>query len=203
MTRRDGPRQGRLWWPLRRTGLTRNPMRRGTDRIQAVTRAGLLVVFLAGAPAAAAFANHVAYVSGLRAAQVQAAAWHPVPAVVLRATPLLAVWLRPARPFMQVSVRWAVPGGSSHVGEITGVDAVMAGSTTTVWIDEAGRLAHPPLSRAVVAGRAIHAAVAAVVVLVLLLAAVSRVVSLVLDRYRLARWGAGWAAVEPQWSGRR
>jgi hypothetical protein len=47
----------------------RNPMRRGSDRIQAVLRAVLLVVFLAGAPAAALAASDAIYVSGLRAGQ--------------------------------------------------------------------------------------------------------------------------------------
>ena len=69
-------------------------MRRAVDRIQAVTRAGLLVVFLAGAPIAALYASHGIYVSGLRTGQAQAAAWHRVPAVVLRAIPIATGWSR-------------------------------------------------------------------------------------------------------------
>src|SRR5216684_1118344 len=40
--RRYGPRAGRIGRSLRRTGFDRNPMRRGTDRVQAMLRAGLL-----------------------------------------------------------------------------------------------------------------------------------------------------------------
>ena len=73
----------------------------------------------------------------------------------------------------------------------------------TVWIDDKGRLTHPPLSRADVTGQVIQAAVAVPVVLALLLAAAGRVIALILDRHRLARWEADWSAVEPQWTGRR
>jgi hypothetical protein len=54
-------------------------MRRGSNRFQAVMRAGLLVLFLAGAPAAAVQVGQGVYVSGLRAGQAQTAAWHRVP----------------------------------------------------------------------------------------------------------------------------
>ena len=73
----------------------------------------------------------------------------------------------------------------------------------TVWIDEQGRLFQPPLSRAEVADRAICAAIAAPMALALLLAAVGGVVSFILDRRQLARWGAEWEVVGPQWTGRR
>lgn len=66
-------------WPLRFRrllrcfGFERNPMRRGSDRIQAITRAVLLVVFLAGAPAAAVCTGRAVYTSGLHAGRAQAA----------------------------------------------------------------------------------------------------------------------------------
>ena len=78
VARREGLR--RFW---RRLGFDHNPMRRGSDRFQAVMRAGLLVLFFAGAPAAAVQVGHGVYVSGLRAGQAQTAAWHRVPAVIL------------------------------------------------------------------------------------------------------------------------
>ena len=79
----------------------------------------------------------------------------------------------------------------------------MAGGIVTVWTDAAGRLAHPPLSRADVAARVIGAVVATVGILALLLGATGRVVALVLDRHRPARWEAEWSAVEPRWTGMR
>jgi hypothetical protein len=77
-------------WPLRFRrwlwlfGFDRNPMRRRTDRIQAITRAALLVALLAGAPTAAVWIGHAVYTSGLQAARAQAATWRRVPGMVLR-----------------------------------------------------------------------------------------------------------------------
>jgi hypothetical protein len=192
----------RIWRLWRRIGFDLNPMRRGTDRIQAVTRAGLLVVFLAGAPIAALYVSHGITVSGLRATQAQAA-WHRVPAVVLRATPVVAGWSRSPWSPALLSVRWASPDGSPETGEITVAGNAVAGSTMTVWIDEHGRLAHRPLSRAEVTCAVIRGAVATPVALALVLAAVGRVVSLLLDRHRLACWEEDWSEVEPRWTGRR
>ncbi|HEY7432318.1 MAG TPA: hypothetical protein VH641_16460 [Streptosporangiaceae bacterium] len=200
--RQHGPRQGLIGRALRRIGLDRNPMRRGTDRIEAIARAGLLAAFLVAAPVVTAYLSHEIYVCGLRTARAQAAAWHRVPAVVLTAEPVAARWL-PAQPPTRYSVRWATPDGSSRTGEIIRAADTTAGGTLTVWIDDTGRLTHPPLSRADVTGQVIQAAVAVPVVLALLLAAAGGVVSLILDRHRLARWEADWSAVEPQWTGRR
>jgi hypothetical protein len=66
-----------------------------------------------------------------------------------------------------------------------------------------GRLTHPPPSRAEVTGQAIRAAVVTPAALALLLADVSGVISLLLDKYRLALWEADWLAVEPQWTHKR
>ena len=73
----------------------------------------------------------------------------------------------------------------------------------TVWIDKAGRLTVPPISRADIVYHVIGAAAVTAAALILLLSAVSWAASLVLDRYRLARWEADWLAVEPQWTKRR
>jgi hypothetical protein len=72
-----------------------------------------------------------------------------------------------------------------------------------VWTDKKGRLAPPPLSQGEVADRAICAAVAAPMALALLLTAVGGVVSVILDRHRLAHWSAEWEMAGPRWTGRR
>lgn len=187
MRHHDAPRQG---WPgglLRLIGSDRNPMRRGTDRIQAVLRAVLLVVFLAGAPAGALAVSNAIYVSGLRAGQAQLAAWHRVPAVVLGAKPVATGWWYDMRSPMRLSVGWADPGGSWRTGEVTVPRGVKAGGTTAVWIDAQGRLTRTPLSRAEVTDEVIRAAVAVPVALGLLLAGIGG----------WSRWcwtSAGWLA---------
>jgi hypothetical protein len=155
---------------LRRLGFDGNPMRRCCDRILAIVRACLMTVFLIGAPLASIYVSHGIYIAGLRAGRAQAIAWHCVPARVLHAKPLVTALETTGHPPEVLMLRWEKPDGSSQTGEITrAVDAV-AGSTVTVWIDEQGRLAQPPLSRAEIADRAICGAVAAPMVLALLLA---------------------------------
>ena len=199
----DVARRGRLRRFGRRLGFDRNPMRRGSDQFQAVMRAGLLVLFLVGAPAAAVQVGDGVYVSGLRAGRAQTAAWHRVPAIVLRAAPMTAGWLRPRPSPVVLSVRWVLPGGVARTGEITSGEKRAAGSILPVWIDARGRLTHPPQSRLDVVGQAIGAGAVTSAVLALVLAAVGGVISRLLDRYRLARWAEDWSAVEPQWTGRR
>jgi hypothetical protein len=200
MRRYDGPRRGRLCGLRRRMGFDRNPMRRGSDRLQAIVRAGLLAAFLAVAPPAAFYAGHGVYASGL---QARAAACHRVPAAITGVTPVVAGWARAGPPRVRLSVRWAVPGGSSRTGEIITAKNEVTGTTTTVWIGQDGRLAGPPLSRAEVTGQAISAAAVVVAAVALLLAVAGRMVSLLLDRHRLACWEADWSVTEPQWTGRR
>ena len=201
--RQDGPFQWRIHRPLRRIGFGGNPMRRCSDHIQAIVRAGLVTVLLIGAPLASIYVSHGIYIADLRAGRAQAMAWHRVPALVLHTKPLVTALETTGHLPNLLTLRWVKPDGSSQTGEVTrSVDAV-AGSTVTVWTDEQGRLAQPPLSSAEVADRAICAAIAAPMVLALLLAAVDGVVSFILGRRQLARWGAEWEVVGPRWTGRR
>jgi hypothetical protein len=178
-------------------------MRRCSDHIQAIARAGLVTVFLIGAPLASMYVSHGIYIADLRAGRAQAMAWHRVPALVLHTKPLVTALETTGHLPNLLTLQWVRPDGSSQTGEVTrSVDAA-AGSIVTVWIDERGRLAQPPLSRAEVADRAICAAIAAPVVLALLLAAAGGMVSFILGRRQLARWGAEWEVVGPQWTGRR
>ena len=147
VARREGLR--RFW---RRLGFYRNPMRRGSDQFQAVMRAGLLVLFLAGAPAAAVQVGHGVYVSGLRAGQAEMTACRSRP----RRCPEgcsddCGLAACPPSPVM-LSVRWVLPGGVARTGEITSGEKRAAGSILPVWIDARGWLTHPPRSRLDVAG---------------------------------------------------
>jgi hypothetical protein len=189
---------------LRRTGFDRNPMRRSTDRIQAILRAILLAASVIGAPIVTAGISHQVYLAGLRTGQAQANAWHRVPALVQHVTLVATPWRHPAISGTEMlQVRWATPDGSYRTGDLLwGADTV-AGSTVTVWIDASGRLAHPPLTHADAVDHLIGAAVATPAVLALLLWVAARMASLLLDRYQMASWEADWLAVEPRWSRRR
>jgi hypothetical protein len=189
---------------LRRLGWDRNPMRRATDRIQALLRAVVLAMLVVGGPIATVYAGHAAYASAARTARAQATAWHRVPALILRVGPVPTLWQRPDTTGpATMSVRWTTPQGASRAGEIPGRADAAPGSVVTVWIDKAGRLTARPLSRTDAWERATEAAAVTAAALILLLSALSGAASLVLDRHRLTRWEAEWLAVEPQWTGRR
>jgi hypothetical protein len=175
-------------------------MRRCVDRIQAVIQSILLLVFLAGAPAVAAYTGHRIYVSSMRTGRVQAAAWHRVSAVVVKVGPI-AGWSRSASP-VSLLVRWPGPGRSWRTGEIEDAKAAVTGATVLVWVDAKGQLAHPPLARTGAIAQVVRAVLAVTAGLGLLLIAVGWVVSFLLDRYRLAGWEADWSATEPRWTRR-
>jgi hypothetical protein len=200
-----GPPAGRIGGILRRMGFDRNPLRRGTDRIQAILRAVLLVVFVLGGPVATACVSHGVYAAGLRTGRAQAAAWHRVPALVLHVSLIAAAWRHPPRPSgpATLSVRWAAPDRSSRTGEIGYGRHAVVGGTVTVWIDASGRLTHSPLTHADVVDHVVGAAVVTPLVLALVLCAAGWAASRVLDRRRLARWDAEWLAVEPRWTKKR
>jgi hypothetical protein len=111
-------------------------MRRRIDRIQAVIQTALLLGFLAGAPTVAAYTGHRIYLSGIRTGRTQAAAWHRVPAVVVKTGPIPG-WSRSASP-VSLSVRWLEPGRSWRTGEVEDTAAAVAGNTVMVWVDARG-----------------------------------------------------------------
>jgi hypothetical protein len=201
----DRPGAGRIGRIARWIGFDRNPMRRGSDRIQAILRACLLAVFVLGGPAATAVVCHGVYAAGVRTGQAQAAAWHRVPALVLHVTFIATAWRHPlpAGGPARLSVRWATPDGLSRTGETGYGGAAAPGRVVTVWVDASGRLAHPPLTHADVVDHVIGAAIITPAALTLMLCMAGWAASRALDRRRLARWEADWLAVEPVWTKNR
>ena len=196
------PSQGRLARWLRRLGWGRNPLLRSVDRIQAATRAGLLVAFLVSAPLAALFFGRGTDLSALRTQQAQLAARHLVPAQILRVKAIRQAFRKVTSPSALLTVRWTSPDGTVHSGKITGPANAVTGNVIRVWTDSHSRLAHRPVSHADIMSRVIRTAIAAPLAIALLLILLSRAIALALDRHRLARWGTDWSAVEPQWTGR-
>jgi len=83
------------------------------------------------------------------------------------------------------------------------LSAAGAGSTVTVWTNQAGQLTDPPLQHTQIVSRAEQAAAAAVASLVLTLIVLGWLSRRFLDRRRLAAWDADWLANGPSWTPRR
>jgi len=179
-----------------------NPLRRTADRVEAVIIAGLIAVFLCGAPLAGLAAGQAAAAGGLRIERAQAA-WHRVTAVLLRKVPesIHPMFQVPLEPL--VPARWRTPDGTARTGEVYAPAGAAAGSTVTVWIDGSGRPTVSPLQGGdVIEATALAASLAAVAVAAVL-ALLGLLARWVLDRRRLAAWEARWAVTGPQWTRRR
>jgi hypothetical protein len=188
---------------LRGWRLDRNPLRRGSDRVETVVLGVLLAVFLAAAPFAAHATGSWAYATYARQAQAQRAVLRQVPATVLQAPTKLTAFPGAGVIPLGADARWRAPDGQARTGLVFVPVGATAGSTVLVWVDHAGRLADPPLGHAQLATRALLAEEAAVAVLAIALAVIGWLARRSLNRRRMAAWDAEWLATGPRWTPRR
>jgi hypothetical protein len=194
-------------WPggvARWFGFDRNPLRRGTDRIQAALRLVTVLVLVAGVPAAAVAAGRQADHLALNRAHAQQATDRLVTAVLLQNAPasgvpdpytdVQAVW---------VQARWQPPGQPPRTGQVLAVAGARQGSAVQTWIDSSGAVTAPPMDHRDITGDVCVAVVATCLVSWLLLLASGALARRALDRRRLRAWEAEWRASGPLWSGRR
>jgi hypothetical protein len=172
-----------------------SPLRRKVDRIEAGIFAGLLGAFLIGAPllaVAAGWWEHGAAASQQRAQR----SVHVVTAVLLQDVPDIAAgtgtWDAGAL------ARWTASDGKSRVGLVLDTAGATAGSRLPIWVDGSGRPADPPLTPRDARSRVITAAALAPPAFAITLLAVAIWLRWLLNRRRLAGWGAAWADIEPR-----
>ena len=188
----------------RRIGFDRNPLRRGTDRIEAVIRLATVILLLVAMPLAAIAVGRQADNLALRQAHAQRAAERQVTAVLLeqaQATgfpgPYTSVQLT------YVLARWQPPGGPPRSGQVLAPAGTPAGSAVSIWIDASGAVAGPPPDHRDIVGNATIAAMVTGLVASLLLLGLNTLARRVLDRRRLNAWDAEWGTTGPRWSGHR
>ncbi|MDR0345579.1 MAG: hypothetical protein LBI49_21185 [Nocardiopsaceae bacterium] len=186
----------RRWWP------DRNPIRRASDRAEALLLGGLVAAFLAGAPLAGLAASHAAFASTLRTATAQRASSQQVRAVLLADAPGLLSTGSGASIRPSVPARWTTRDGMSRTGEVPAAGHAPAGSMVTVWIDRAGRLTLAPSQAGQATGQAVLAAAFTVSSVGLLLMCIGIAVRYRFDCRRMADLDAEWRAVGPHWSNR-
>jgi hypothetical protein len=184
-------------------GFDRNPLRRGTDRVQGALRLVMIILVVAVIPAAVAagrWADHYA----LHRAQAQMAADHKVTAVLLRDAPATGV----PDPYTSVETtwvpaRWQPPGQPPRTGEVLALAGARKGSTVRTWIDSSGAITDPPVDHRVIVGDVWLAVTATLLLSGLLLLAAGELTRRMLDRRRLRAWEAEWRTRGPLWSGHR
>jgi hypothetical protein len=181
----------RLLWP------DRNPVRRMTDRVEALILASLAVTFLAAAPLAVIATEHAVYGAAASKAEAERVAWHQVRAVLLENAAALG-YSGPEAPAL-----WTSPGGARQTGMVATPAGARSGSTVQIWTDASGDQTGPPLTPTQVRGEAVVFAAFAPVVLGLLLLGAGVLAHVLLARRRLAGWEAEWRATGPQWTRQR
>jgi hypothetical protein len=194
----------RLARGARLLGFDRNPLRRRTDRIEAVIRLAALVLLLAAVPMATLAAGREADHLALRQAHAQQAADHKVTAVLLQQAPATGI----PDPYTSVQMtwvpaRWQLPGQPARTGQVLAPAGARAGSTVTAWIDASGSVTSPPPDHRAIAGDVCIAALVTCLVTTILVLGSSALVLRALNRRRLSAWDAEWRVTGPRWSGHR
>lgn len=178
--------------------LDRNPLRRGTDRLETCLLAGLFVAASAGAPFAAQAASHASYAGALHAQQEQLATRHQVRAVLAEDAGQLSGYTLSASVLTQAT--WTSVTGVHRSGEVPAEPGSRKGTAVTVWTDGNGYLDNPPLTAAEVAGQADVAMVGAIAGTVIVCVAGTGAIRRVLNHRRMAAWDADWLATARTWN---
>lgn len=194
-------RRGRL---ARWIGLDRNPMRRASDRIEAVLRLVTVLLLITMVPIAAIVAGRTADHVVLRQARAQQAADHQVTAVLTETAPGATA----ADPYVAVETtwteaRWTAPDGTTHTGMVLAALGAPKGSTVSTWINASDQVTDPPADHSDAVGAVFIAGTLATLALVLLILAFQGLLRHALDRRRLAAWDSEWRAIGPRWTTHR
>jgi hypothetical protein len=186
----------------RRLGFDHNPLRRPSDLVEAWLLPAAVIMFLVLGPLLAGAAGSWVR-AGNAAVQHEQRSWHLVHATLLQPVPGpmmtndgLNSWL------VWAPARWTADG-TTHTGQVPAPSGSDAGRVVPVWLNRAGRVQVPPATAAQVGERSSVAALTALTALAIVLAGLVLLIRRVLDRRRLAGWGAAWLSVGPQWSRQR
>ena len=179
--------------------MSRNKLRRSSDRTEAVIVAVLSAAFVCAVAIAPFFGMRIYQWERARTAQL-----HHAVAVLSQAGPPASYWFG----YGQALARWRLPDGKWRSGLLTtgtapGIAGAPTGARVLVWLNGSGEPADPPPSQSSLVFGAIALPFGASCGAGLVLAMCYGLARLVLDRRRLAAWESAWAAVGPRWTTRR
>jgi hypothetical protein len=192
-------RSGELWvlGQARRLGVGKNPLRRRSDRIEAVVLWCGLVVALLLIPVAAAVGTGVGNASAESAAR-QRAVLHEVKATTLQDT-ANAVPSAPGDVLSRAMVSYVDANGVAREGMTSVVIGTKAGDEVTIWLDRSGNIVPTPRSGA---DSSTFGGTVGFLTLTgswLLLWGLVRLARVPLDRRRAYDWESEWRSVAPRW----
>jgi hypothetical protein len=188
-------RRGRL---RRQLGLDRNPLRRPSDRIEALFLLFAIVVFVPLATVATILAASLTHSAGV-AEERAGATFRPVTAVLVQ--PADAARQAPSA-WLWAPARW-VAYGRVHTGSVLVARGSQAGTPVQVWVDRHGQLQSPPPTAAQVTARVVLVVMVTPLAVAVGLWLSWRALGQALDRRRMAAWGRAWSVVGPLWTRQR
>jgi len=191
-----------MW--TKRAAWGRNPLRRTSDRIEALLTFVVIMTMLLIGPWVAWSAGRATYRNDVRTTAWERQHRFAVTAVLLQDA---ARWTgatgagMPPPASTEAAARWTGPDGTVHIGPVPAYDGALRGSTVRIWVDETGAVADPPGRRSATFD-AVMVALLAVLGIGGALGGVHRIVVWRLNRRRLRSWQAEWLVVGPRWSHR-
>jgi hypothetical protein len=191
-------RLARIVWPHR------NPLARGTDRLEGVTLTIAVVVSLLLVPVALVLGS-VVHADLTAKGELQARTAHETVAVLTADAPRstfdghgVAIAGK-----SKVAARWTAPDGSVHTGRVQANDGLKTGAKVRIWVGRHGDLVDRPVSAADADAAGAFAALGAWTTVVCLLALLQTCLHLALNRRRYRAWDEQWERVEPGWNNYR
>ena len=177
----------------------RNPLRRGTDRIEALSVALFLLMFVAGI-GLALHAGRMVYDDGVRSEL--GGRWVTARLMQDAPQPTLAPYEGGAT-MTRAKATWTDAEGRPVTASVPVRWGAKAGTTTRVWVDASGRVAPGPPQRIDTVARAIAVGLTTVLLSGALVAGCYAIVRALLDRRRYADWAAAWIVAEREWRRRK
>ncbi|MGH4035832.1 Rv1733c family protein [Actinomycetota bacterium Odt1-20B] len=182
-----------------------NPLRRGTDRVEAWVALVALLLLVVAVPLAGILSGVLTGNALQRAVRDQRAARQQITATVVR-----EVRQPPLDPDPETATRrdahsrvlaaWTAPDGTSHSGTVVAdLKSPHAGDPFKLWTDRHGRIVGRPLDSPTATTHAALAGLGAAAATTGLVEGARRLIVWRLIRRRYARWDQAWAQAGPDW----
>jgi hypothetical protein len=190
---------------LRRFTLGSGPLKRRSDRIQAIGRFLVALSFLVAPPLAVATVTATtAHLQSV--ADAEAGERSSTRAVLLEdAGPPhrdISGEGSPSVVSVQARAMWTGPDGTEREGIVLVPPRTQLGTAVPVWVDREGNLTRAPLDRAEIPDSAYVVGALPLLGVPLVTWTLYAVLCFTLDARRERRWEQEWAAVEPDWNSR-
>ncbi|TJZ44212.1 hypothetical protein FCH28_31190 [Streptomyces piniterrae] len=182
----------------------RNPLRRGTDRVEAWVALAAAVLIVLGAPFVGWFTGQAAHGALLDTVRLQSAQRHLVWVTVDRLLSRAPLDPDPETSSQRdahrrVIARWTAWDGSEHTGQIAAPRPVEPGERFRIWTDDRGRVQPRPMDASTAGTHAVLAGLGTAASTGALIEGGRRLIVWRLMVRRFHAWDAAWERAGQDW----